>query len=102
MQPERQPGDGFPAHRLRHDRLDESHGQLLGRRPDRELLQRLKNERVHCKTYTTGDEVLADRFDDVEVFHNRIRHHGMRGCRAPIRILANWVGQHAHQQSDAA
>jgi putative transposase len=79
------------AGRVRHDRLDESQGQLLGHAPTESFFNSLNNERVHGTRYATHDEARADLFDYIEIYYNRSRRQSTLGYQLPTQHLQHWI-----------
>jgi transposase InsO family protein len=74
-------------------------GNCWDNAPTESLFNSLMKERVHGTTYATRADAQADLFQYIEVFYNRSRRHSTLDYSVPVRILENWISEHATQQS---
>jgi putative transposase len=66
-------------------------GNCWDNAPTESFFNSLKNERVHGQRYRTRQEAIADLFQYIEVFYNRIRRHSTLGSRSPIQFMQDWI-----------
>jgi putative transposase len=66
-------------------------GNCWDNAPTESFFNSLKNERVHGQRYRTRQEAIADLFEYIEVFYNRIRRHSTLGSRSPIQFMQDWI-----------
>jgi putative transposase len=59
--------------------------------PTESFFNSLKNERVHATRYATREQAIADLFEYMEVFYNRIRRHSTLGYVSPAQFLKEWA-----------
>jgi putative transposase len=76
-------------------------GNCWDNAPAESFFNSLKNERVHGTRYATREEAIADLFDYVEVFYNRVRRHSTLAYRSPIQFLQDWI-TNEHERKEAA
>ena len=66
-------------------------GNCWDNAPTESFFNSLKNERVHGQRYRTRQGAIADLFEYIEVFYNRIRRHSTLGSRSPIQFMQDWI-----------
>lgn len=76
-------------------------GNCWDNAPTENLLNSLKNKRVHGARYATRAEAVTDLFDYIEVFCNRSRRHVTLGYRSPVQFLQDWITAQHEQKITA-
>ena len=76
-------------------------GNCWDNAPAESFFNSLKNERVHGTRYATREEAIADLFDYIEVFYNRVRRHSTLDYRSPVQFLQDWI-TNEHERKEAA